>query len=400
MSKKTTEAVVVAPSAYIDGYAKARRKDAKTAETYIRHTTIGDVQLDPLMEELSSLSEADMSKYIGAGIEQQSDTLSKAPKALRDFFDSVETPPKWVDFDAFDDGNRAFFRNMTNMLVAYALGSAVEGFSTLVGKSFSITGRVTGLGDGAQRRLRQNNRHMFEVYYPDGLKRGGDGWKVTMRIRFIHAKVRYMMNRCKEWDHDAWGVPLSMAHIGGISLYTFSIRQFEHACSMGSRIRRREKKSIVNIWRYVGHLLGVPEAILFTNEREARRIYKIGHMCEPPPDEDCCSVANTVFKAIPAMMGLRSEREIQAMQTYTYRLSRALIGNKLADQFGYPRTIPLATAVLLYYRWLEFVKRVTKGKWHSQVGAFAQLFDATQYDERGISYRMPDHVHAAQSSPW
>ena len=32
--------------------------------------------------------------------------------------------------------------------------------------------------------------------------------------------------------------------------------------------------------------------------------------------------------------------------------------------------------------------------------AFTQIFEATQYDMDGISYRMPDHVRASQSSPW
>lgn len=392
--------VVVPPSAYTDGYVEARRRDVRTAENYIRHTTIGDAELDPLMEELSSMPPADLHRYIGAGIERKEDEFRNAPKALRDFFDSVEEPPEWVNFEEFKEGSRAFFKNMTNMLVAYALGSSIEGFSTLVSKSFSITGRVTGLGDGAQRRLRQNNRHMFEVYYPEGMKRDGDGWKVTMRIRFIHARVRNMMAKCKEWDHEAWGTPLSMAHIGGISLYTFSIRQFEHAVKMGSRLSRRQRASIVAIWRYVGHLFGVPKVLQFTNEKEARRLYQIGHICEPPPDEDAITVANTVHKAIPAMLGLKSEAEIKAMQLYTYRLSRALIGNRLADQYGYPRTIPIKIAVLLYYRWLEFVKRFSLGGRGYRTDAFAQIFEATQHDRQGISYNMPDHVHASQSSPW
>ena len=50
---------------------------------------------------------------------------------------------------------------------------------------------------------------------------------------------------------------------------------------MGSNITKGQKESIVRIWRYAGYLLGVPESILFTNEAEARRLYEVGHMCEP-----------------------------------------------------------------------------------------------------------------------
>ena len=138
--------------------------------------------------------------------------------------------------------------------------------------------------------------------------------------------------------------------MGGIALYTFSIRQFEHAISMGARVSQEQKDSIVRIWRYAGYLLGVPEAILFTNEEEARRNYEIGHLCEPPPDDDAIGVANAVFKAIPAMAGLTEEAQIKSLQRYAYRLSRALIGNKLADRYHYPNTIRSRTLVLAYYR--------------------------------------------------
>ena len=320
---------------------------------------------------------------------------------LRNFFVKVdEDVPEWVDFDSFTAGRRACYANMTNMLIAYAIGSAVEGFSTLVSKSFSITGRVHTLGPGAIRRLRQNNRHMVEIYYPGGLRRDGDGWKISMRIRFIHARIRKLLAESDRWDHEAWGVPLSMAHVGGISLFTFSIRQFEHAIRMGSSISEEERDSIVKVWRYAGYLLGTPESILFKDEAEARQLYKIAHLCEPPPDSDALAVANSVFKAIPIMSGLETEAEKKTLEMYAYRLSRALIGNRLADEFGYPDTIRTSSVVLTYYRFKKMVEKLLLGHINVKRDAFAQIFDSAQYDEGGISYRMPDHFLASKSSQW
>ncbi len=118
-----------------------------------------------------------------------------------------------------------------------------------------------------------------------------------------------------------------MAHVGGIVLYTFSIRQFEHAIAMGSSVTREQQDSIVRIWRYAGYLLGVPETILFTNQQEARRIYHIGHVCEPPPADDAIGVANAVFKAIPAMAGLTEEAEIRSLQKGALAISFVLPEN-------------------------------------------------------------------------
>ena len=82
-----------APSAYSEGHAKTRLYDQAAADNYIRHTTIGDPVLDPIMEELSSLSPAVLHHFIWAGIEQQDEVLRKAPQSLRDFFESLDEPP-------------------------------------------------------------------------------------------------------------------------------------------------------------------------------------------------------------------------------------------------------------------------------------------------------------------
>ena len=61
--------MVKIPTAYTESYAKARLVDPTAADNYIKHTLIGDPELDPMMEELSSLPPEDLHRFIGAGIE-------------------------------------------------------------------------------------------------------------------------------------------------------------------------------------------------------------------------------------------------------------------------------------------------------------------------------------------
>ena len=127
------------------------------------------------MEEFFTLSPAVLHHFIWAGIKQQHEVLRKAPQALRDFFESLDEPPPWLDYDAFRPGIRAFHANVDLMLVAFVTGVLVEGFSTMIAKSFSITGRVAS----TSRRLQQNNRHMMDIFFPGGLYRENDGWKLS-----------------------------------------------------------------------------------------------------------------------------------------------------------------------------------------------------------------------------
>ena len=169
------------PTAYAAGYAKVRGVDQLAADNYIKHTTIGDPVLDPIMEELSSLPPADLHRFTRAGIEQREE-LREAPQVMRDFFRTLDDVPPWLDFDDFRPGIRAFYANVDLMLVAFVTGVLVEGFSTLIAKSSNITGRVAT----TKRRLQQNNRHMMDIFFPGGLAKRWR-WMEAVHAHSLHS---------------------------------------------------------------------------------------------------------------------------------------------------------------------------------------------------------------------
>ncbi|MYA28107.1 MAG: DUF2236 domain-containing protein [Nitrospira sp. SB0672_bin_25] len=383
------------PSAYTEGYAKARLWDQARADNYIRHTTIGDPGLDPVMEELSSLPPADLHRFIEAGIEEKENDLRGAPQVLRDFFKNLEEPP-WLDRHAFRPGILVFNENVQLMLVAFVTGVLVEGFSTLIAKSFNITKRVAS----SDRRLKQNNRQLMEIFYPGGLRRDGDGWKLSTRVRFVHARIRGLLAKSDDWQHDAWGTPLSAAHLG-FAISVFSKRLLDYSALVGARFSDEEKESVLAVWRYTGYLMGIPETILYSDATEADKIYRVGYMCEPPPDADSITMANALIQSIPVVAGIADPVEKQNVITLAYRLSRALLGNTLADQFQYPKGWNIGTLFLFRnkQRMQQWFKRWFK-KGGIRSDNFSQMLQISVYDEGGLSYKMPDHVYASRSSPW
>ena len=382
------------PLAYAEGYAKARLYDEAAADNYIRHTMIGDPELDPMMEELaSSMEPGDLHRFIGAGIEQREEVLREAPQALRDFFKNLEDPP-WLDYEAFRPGIRAFHANVDLMLTAFVTGVLVEGFSTLIAKSFRITGRVAS----TKRRLQQNNRHMMDIFFPGGLHRDGDGWKLSTRIRFVHTRIRGLMGKSDDWNHELWGTPVSAAHLG-FAISVFSKRLLEYSLKLGAKVTKEEYESVLAVWRYTGYLMGIPETILYTDDEAATKTYKMGYTCEPAPDADSIAVANMLINAIPAVADIQDPVEQQNLLGLAHRLSRALIGNRLADAFEFPKPFNLLPT-LFSYRMQQRMKRMVKSDQLIRSGNFTQLLQISVYDEGGLSYKMPDHVHTSKSSEW
>ena len=380
------------PSAYVEGYESARRFDSALADKYVRHTRIGDPELDPVMEEIYSLHPAELHKFIGAGIEQRDEELRAAPEPLRRFFEDLREP-EWLDHNAFQPGVRAFHANADLMLVAFVAGVLVEGFATLIAKSFTMTGRVAA----TKRRLQQNNRQLLEIFFPGGLLRNGDGWKLSTRVRFVHARIRSLLARHEEWDSEAWGTPLSAAHLG-FAISVFSKRLLDYSQLVGASFTEEEKASILDVWRYTGYLMGIPESILYEGGAEADRIHRIANMCEPPPDSDSAAMANALICAVPGIVDIRDDEEQKQVITLAYKLSRALIGNELAGHFQYPKVRTFGT--LFGFRMKQRLQRYLKSGLMVRADNFSQLLQISVYEESGLTYDLPDHVKHEKSHPW
>ncbi len=388
------------PSDYEAGYAKARAIDPEIASRYVAHATIGDPAADEVTAALSDLGPQESRRITQAAMDAEDPReLRKLPPVVRDFFEEIAVPPDWVDLPAFTPGIRMFHRNSRLVLGAMVGGTLVEGFSTNISKSFFITGR---LRDQGVRRLRQNNRHMIEIFLPGGMDRGGDGWKLSVRIRLVHSQVRRLLDGSADWDHEAWGTPISAAHVG-YAITAFSARLLMHLRSLGAVFDEEERASFMQVWRYSGHLMGIPETILFRDEQEALRLFEIGTICEPEPSFEAVAMASSLVNSAPLIIGIDQPGERQHLSKYVFTISRALIGKELADQLHYPSSTTFG--VLAWFRMQERYHRILyrlfpKRVQESSFSRFTSLLDASGYDEAGISYGLPDHVHAEESTRW
>ena len=388
---------IVPPTDYRINAERALAFDPVGASNYLKHTLIGDPELDALMEEMSSFPSAEVALWIHAGMEEDIDGLRSAPEAFREFFLSPPPDPPWLDREAFRPGIRAFHRDSGMILAGFVTGVLVDGFTTYIAKSFVLTGRIF---DRGVRRLQQNNRHFLEIFFPGGLDRQGDGWKLSVRIRIIHAQLRRLIGAAEDWDTEAWGIPISSAHTG-YAAACFSARTIKHAELLGVRFSQEERDSIMAIWRYTAWLMGIPESILFTTEEEALHLYEIAARCEPPTSEESIIMANALINSAPLVAGVTEPDQRQAMvKDQIYPLSRALVGNEMADKLRFPKSRKVA--ILFQFKMLQRIRRLMAKLQRKQVVSenFGQLLAISAYDDTGISYRIPDHEHSEHSSQW
>jgi hypothetical protein len=282
------------PSVYQAGYEKARALNPQLAATYVRHTMIDDPVADAAIDALAACGQKDVHQFIHAGMEQDVRALAAAPQPLQDFFDSIDAPPPWFDPASVDAGCRAFHQYSDLFIPAFIVVT-LQNFTSLMSKVFYMTGRVTtpyGL-----RRIRQNTRHFIEIMLPGALERQGEGWKLSVRIRLVHARVRWLLRASGNWDEAVYGVPLSAAHMG-LAAANFSATMLHQAERLGARLDAEARASFMQTWRYASWLAGTPEALLFEgDEAKTHELYRIARICEPPPNEEAAAVANALVTA-------------------------------------------------------------------------------------------------------
>ena len=388
------------PTDYTIGYEKARAVAPDIADKYIAHTFIGDPLGEAMMEDLAEFTPQESGRLIQAAMNQEGEeALRNAPASLREFFRDAETPPEWLDYAAFAPGVRMFHRNSQVILGAFVAGVLIEGFTTSIAKSFFITGRVR---DQGVRRLGQNNRHMMEIFLPNSMYRYGDGWKLSVRIRLVHARMRRLLNSSEEWDTEAWGVPISAAHLG-YAISAFSARLLRHTKTLGAKYNDEEYASFMAVWRYSGHLMGIPETILFRDADEALKLYDIGQMCEPDSPIESVVMANSLVNSAPLIAGKTEPAARRSLAKYVYRVSRGLIGREVAESLMYP---PLSAFGAVWWfkmqqRYGHILDKLLPGRrQNSNFTRFTSLLDTSLLDEEGIRYTLPDHVYAEESTKW
>ena len=105
-----------------------------------------------------------------------------------------------------------------------------------------------------------------------------------------------------------------------------------------------------------------------------------------------------LIQSIPKVADITDPVEEKKLQNLAYRLSRALIGNELADRFEFPKMPTFGT--LFSYRLKQRFQRLLKNDQIIRSGNFTQLLQISVYDDGGVSYKMPDHVYTSRSNPW
>jgi len=311
------------------GASASASADTDTAlHTWRRHAHAADPPADALAAAFAALPAGRGRQMLDTALARGIDAVADPPPALVDFFAQVDVPPLWVDWPRIERGGALFLRSGL-------AGTAVLNLACLPRMYRSPTGNKPLVHTGqllrrAPRRLAETARFMLQTSQPGGLRRDGPGFATTLRVRLMHAQVRRLMLQSGRWN-SAWGAPVNQLYMAATGV-TLSVVFLDGLRRLGLHASRREADALMALWRYSSHLMGVVPELQCSTEEEGWHLLQFMDRQEGPPDDDSRALIHAVMTA-PYLPELEAHRwRIPA----AWDLSRAMVGNDVADSLGYP----------------------------------------------------------------
>ena len=292
---------------------------------------LADAVVEALAERSAQGGSALVDRLLSEGIE----AVPEAPAALRDLHAFAHEVPPWVDWETLERGGRLLRR-------AAVLGGMVLGARALVlgyaspggNKPLVFSGR---LREQAARRLNETSRFVQAVTSAGGLRPGGDGVLITLKVRLMHAQVRRMILASGRWQAELWGAPINQHDMAATTLL-FSLITLEGLRILGLHITVEEADAYMHLWRYVGHLIGVAPELLPAGEREAERLRDLIQATQAAPDDDSRYLVHALLHSGEQAGSAEQRARARRFRTFVEGVCRGLVGDALADQLAVPRT--------------------------------------------------------------
>jgi hypothetical protein len=298
-------------------------------------------------------------------IEGGIDAVESPPAALRAFFDVVDTVPDWVDWELVEEGARVgrhLGQNAADVLTQLSLlgGYRFGGPTDLLVATGGLSGDMT------RRRLGETQKWTVAVSDPHGMRRDGEGFRLTLHVRVMHALVNETFT--PKWDVARWGVPINQSDQAA-TLGLFSGVLVLGSKAMNVRITRDESRAVMHLWKYIGWLMGVDDAWLVDTEKEQHRLNYHVLIAQADISEAGPRLAQAIvetqnelhFDRLARIRRWMARERLLSMMT-------TLLGPRSMREFGLPLRPPWAIAYVMVLNAVRYriIGRTARGERYLQ----------------------------------
>ncbi|WP_437332380.1 oxygenase MpaB family protein [Sorangium sp. So ce394] len=326
--------------------ADARRRFGDQLDRLAPFLLRVDPAADAVVEAFASMPSGQGFRLLEAALARGIDHVANdAPAELRALFAAVDHVPVWVDWDALNRGGAAFLRTGVLGAVLLAMQSLIRGYASPGGnKPLVFSGR---LREQAGRRLGETSRFVYAVSQANGMRRHGEGFAITVKVRIMHAQVRRLIRASGRWQASLWGEPINQHDMAATALL-FSVEVLDGLDKLGYHVPPGQREDLVHLWRYAAYVSGVEPELIPGSYAEARRLIEMIFATQGAPDDDSRMLVDAlVTHGIRSARSDGERRRAERVMAVFCGVSRAVLGEALAEQLGLARQSPLLAVPLL-----------------------------------------------------
>jgi hypothetical protein len=181
---------------------------------------------------------------------------------------NFSTLPEWADRKKMKLGSDFFVRyaepvmNLLGLLSLPYCYAAADGARVL-----SLSGQIK---KNPGNRFSETASFVWDVMAPGAFDQNGKGFSGILKVRLIHASIRFYILQSKSWNSD-WGVPVNQEDMAGTNL-SFSLIAIRGLRKMGFAISYKQQEAFIHLWNVIGYLLGLKRELLPQNGLEANSL--------------------------------------------------------------------------------------------------------------------------------
>ncbi len=282
---------------------------------------------------------------------------------FREFLDTVNTVPDWVDWARIDQACRVSLAFTNVRSLALLTGSLVEGY--MGGKAVHVLVATGRLHQDVLHRLNETAQMSHNMFQPGGMRPGAPGHRIILEVRLLHAMVRKYL-RARGWDVAQWDEPINQEDMAFtvIEFNTLATRGMDR---LGASLSRADREALHHLWRYAGWLHGVDESLLTDSVEE--ELYLYDRVCEHQYHltEESRMLGRTVLSAVSG------QPPFYLPEGFLHALARVCLGDEVADFYGL-NPDPRWTAAVTALQWANRAATLAHYRLPGQA-AFSRAFN-------------------------
>ncbi len=293
---------------------------------------IGDPVADEVVAKIFSDPEKGQILTSIRKLVSNNQSLDHLPEYLRKYFEENAILPEWADTKKMISASQLFENRAELILAMLGLLSLPYDYAGANGaKVLYLTER---LRNDASKRLTETALFLLDVMDPKAFTEEGNGFISTLKVRLIHAVVRFQLKNSTKWNME-WGLPINQEDKAGTNL-SFSLIPIRGMRKVWVNVEHKSYEDYLHLWNVISSILGLREELLPTDGKQAYWLEKSIRKRQFRPSLEGKELTESLLNSILDQSNGQLNRKV------VVQYMRFLLGDEMAGFLELDSSVPNA----------------------------------------------------------